>query len=195
MGVEVQHPVVVAYLAQLDAVAVSAGLSAARRAELRAEIFSHVDDALTEAPGQADDLRVAEVLDRLGPVEEIVAAEPGAVPRPSPMGMPDATAGPGAIPGAPAGEPVLRPPGGRTPVLVAVLFLVGALAVIVLAVGVFLLRADGGPVPVPVPVSAPVSPPSHRPTTHGPAAGLSESPTDLQSPTSELRSTSELTGT
>jgi hypothetical protein len=103
MNVETAHPVVAAYLTQLDAAAAAAGLGGGRRAELRAEIRAHVDDALAGAP-QVTDTVVADVLDRLGPVEDIVAAEtvhapPGGLrPPPGP-----AVADVRAVPSAPTG--------------------------------------------------------------------------------------------
>jgi len=85
MNVDVDHPVAAAYLEQLDAAARAAGLGGGRRAELRAEIRAHVRDALAAGDGSAPgddraaptDAAVADVLDRLGPVEDIVAAEAG----------------------------------------------------------------------------------------------------------------------
>jgi len=79
MSVDLDHPVVAAYLAQLEGAAVSAGLPAGRRAELRAEISAHVLDALGAEPGVTD-TAVGDVLDRLGPVEDIVGAEQAAEP-------------------------------------------------------------------------------------------------------------------
>jgi uncharacterized membrane protein len=81
-----QHPEVGAYLDRLDRVA--AHLPDGRRAELREEITSHLAQAL---PDGATAAQVAQALDRLGPAEEIVAAEQAApfpsaqvVPGPSP---------------------------------------------------------------------------------------------------------------
>ncbi len=51
----------------------AAQLPRSRRAELVAEIREHIDDALLEA-GAADEVVVRNVLERLGPPEEIVAA-------------------------------------------------------------------------------------------------------------------------
>jgi len=59
------------YLRRLEQAA--APLARARRAELVAEIREHIDDALLEA-GAADEVAVRNVLERLGPPEEIVAA-------------------------------------------------------------------------------------------------------------------------
>lgn len=72
MTIETDHPAVQAYLERLDRAA--AHLAPERRAELRAEIVSHVADAV---PPDADDALVHEALRRLGPPEDIVAAEQG----------------------------------------------------------------------------------------------------------------------
>ncbi len=79
MTLDTHHPAVQAYLARLDAA--SAGLPPGRRAELRAEILSHLADAV---PPDADDQQVRAALDRLGAPEDIVAAEVGDdAPRPA----------------------------------------------------------------------------------------------------------------
>jgi hypothetical protein len=59
------------YLRRLETAA--AQLPRDRRAELAGEIEEHVDDALSEA-GAHDEATVRNVLDRLGPPEEIAAA-------------------------------------------------------------------------------------------------------------------------
>ena len=59
------------YLRRLEQAA--APLSRSRRDELLEEIREHIDDALLEA-GAADEVAVRNVLERLGPPEEIVAA-------------------------------------------------------------------------------------------------------------------------
>ena len=59
------------YLDRLDSAA--AGLPPAGRAELMTEIREHIDSALQEA-GRDDKAAVHNVLERLGPPEEIVAA-------------------------------------------------------------------------------------------------------------------------
>jgi hypothetical protein len=74
MTIGLDHPAVNGYLARLTAVAVASGLPAGRREELLAEIRGHIGDALN-ASSEPTDVAVAEVLDRLGPVEDIVAAE------------------------------------------------------------------------------------------------------------------------
>ena len=65
------NPLVADYLRRLERA--SASLPRPRRLELVAEIREHVDDALLEA-GAADEVAVRNVLDRLGPPEEIAAA-------------------------------------------------------------------------------------------------------------------------
>jgi hypothetical protein len=71
MTVGIDHPAVHAYLARLEAA--MAALSPVRREELRAEIVGHLSDALGSA--SPDDATVLGALDRLGPPEDIVAAE------------------------------------------------------------------------------------------------------------------------
>ena len=66
-----RDPLVDAYLRRLDAAA--RDLPAGRRAELSAELEEHIEDALREA-GARDEATVRNVLDRLGPPEEIAAA-------------------------------------------------------------------------------------------------------------------------
>jgi len=65
------NKLVAEYLRRLERAA--APLARSKRAELVAEIREHIDDALLEA-GAADDVAVRNVLERLGPPEEIVAA-------------------------------------------------------------------------------------------------------------------------
>ena len=60
------------YLGRLNAAAGS--LPAGRRAELAGEVRQHIEMALTEAGGR-DEVTVRNVLDRLGPPDEIVDAE------------------------------------------------------------------------------------------------------------------------
>lgn len=72
MSVGVTHPLVVDWLARLDAAARAAGVPASRRAELTAELGDHVAAALG---GAADDVTVRAALDRLGDPEDVVAAE------------------------------------------------------------------------------------------------------------------------
>jgi hypothetical protein len=69
------HPAVAAYLARLDALC--AHLPADRREELRTDLLDHLRDAL---PDDADEASVRAALDRLGPPEDIVAAEQGPDP-------------------------------------------------------------------------------------------------------------------
>lgn len=71
------------YLGRLETAAQA--LPAARRGELLAEVQDHIESALNEA-GSRDEVTTRNVLERLGPPEEIVAAETGdqdaqAVPR------------------------------------------------------------------------------------------------------------------
>jgi len=63
------------YLGRLDAAAGS--LPPSRRAELTGEVRQHIEMALAEAGGR-DEVTVRNVLDRLGPPDEIVEAELGA---------------------------------------------------------------------------------------------------------------------
>src|SRR5271154_21575 len=60
------HPLVQDYLRRLDLAL--AGVPQPEAAELRDQIAAHLDEALTPS---SDDRTVAEVLDRLGPPEEI----------------------------------------------------------------------------------------------------------------------------
>jgi sulfur carrier protein ThiS len=66
------EPLVRDYLGRLESAAWP--LAAARRAELVGEVREHIDAALTEA-GRTDEVTVRNILERLGPPEEIVAAE------------------------------------------------------------------------------------------------------------------------
>jgi uncharacterized membrane protein len=66
------EPLVRDYLGRLESAAWP--LAAGRRTELVAEVREHIDAALTEA-GRTDEVTVRNVLERLGPPEEIVAAE------------------------------------------------------------------------------------------------------------------------
>lgn len=60
------------YIGRLNAAA--AALPASRRAELAGEVRQHIEMALAEA-GARDEVTVRNVLDRLGPPDEIVEAE------------------------------------------------------------------------------------------------------------------------
>ena len=60
------------YIGRLDAAATS--LPPSRRAELAGEVRQHIEMALAEA-GARDEVTVRNVLDRLGPPDEIVDAE------------------------------------------------------------------------------------------------------------------------
>jgi hypothetical protein len=68
-------PLVRDYLGRLEAA--SWPLAPTRRAELAEEVREHIEAALGEAGGR-DAATIRGVLDRLGPPEEIVAAEAGA---------------------------------------------------------------------------------------------------------------------
>jgi hypothetical protein len=63
------------YLGRLEAAAGS--LPPNRRAELAGEVRQHIEMALAEA-GARDEVTVRNVLERLGPPDEIIAAEQGA---------------------------------------------------------------------------------------------------------------------
>jgi len=63
------------YLGRLEAA--SWPLPAERRRELASEVSEHIEAALSEA-GRRDEVTVRNVLERLGPPEDIVAAEDGA---------------------------------------------------------------------------------------------------------------------
>lgn len=100
------------YLGRLDAA--TASLPPSRRAELAGEVRQHIEMALTEAGGR-DEVTVRNVLDRLGPPDEIVDAERD----------PDGTA-PGwsiPMPGAPAG----RSGWGGTEIAAVLLLTLGAI--------------------------------------------------------------------
>jgi uncharacterized membrane protein len=66
------EPLVRDYLGRLESAAWP--LAPARRTELVGEVREHIDAALTDA-GRTDEVTVRNVLERLGPPEEIVAAE------------------------------------------------------------------------------------------------------------------------
>ena len=97
------------YLGRLDAAAGS--LPASRRAELTGEVRQHIEMALAEA-GERDEVTVRNVLDRLGPPDEIVGAERGA------DGPPPGWA-PGQLPG-------VRPGWGGTEIAAILLLTLGA---------------------------------------------------------------------
>jgi uncharacterized membrane protein len=85
------NPHVNDYLQRLDAAA--RGLPPGRRQELVGEIREHIDAALGEA-GSDDELAVRNVLERLGPPEEIVATAAGDAPPAAPA---DPRERPGAL--------------------------------------------------------------------------------------------------
>lgn len=80
------------YLGRLDAAAAS--LPPSRRAELAGEVRQHIEMALAEAGGR-DEVTVRNVLDRLGPPDEIVDAErdPDSAPPAWTITMPGPAAG------------------------------------------------------------------------------------------------------
>lgn len=78
-------PLVRDYLSRLDAAAWP--LPADRRSDLVGEVGEHIESALGAA-GRRDEVTVRNVLERLGPPEEIVAAEAGAAGAPTPAGTP-----------------------------------------------------------------------------------------------------------
>ena len=69
------------YMGRLEAAAEP--LPAARRGELIAEVHDHIESALVEA-GSRDEVTARNILERLGPPEEIVAAETDDGPRQPP---------------------------------------------------------------------------------------------------------------
>jgi hypothetical protein len=99
------------YLGRLDAAAGS--LPPSRRAELTGEVRQHIEMALDEAGGR-DEVTVRNVLDRLGPPDEIVGAERAA------DGPPPWTTG---LPGAPA----VQSGWGGTEIAAILLLTVGAI--------------------------------------------------------------------
>lgn len=99
------------YLGRLDAAAGS--LPASRRAELAGEVRQHIEMALTEAGGR-DEVTVRNVLDRLGPPDEIVDAERDPDEKPPAWTIP--------MPGAVAG----RSGWGGTEIVAVLLLTVGA---------------------------------------------------------------------
>lgn len=85
MDMTSRHPnaLVADYLRRLETG--SSALPPDRRTELVAEIRAHIDDALRDA-GVADEITVRNVLERLGPPEEIAAAAGPTVVSPRPRG-------------------------------------------------------------------------------------------------------------
>jgi hypothetical protein len=103
------------YLGRLEAAAWR--LAVDRRAELVGEVREHIATALAEA-GRRDELIVRNILERLGPPEEIVAAE----------GEPDAAA-PALAAAAPTGPIVARAPSGAVEIAALLMLTVGAVLV------------------------------------------------------------------
>lgn len=100
------------YLGRLEAAAWR--LAVGRRAELAGEVREHIATALAEA-GRRDEVTVRNILERLGPPEEIVAAE----------GEPDAVV-PALAATPPTGPNVARAPWGAVEVAALLLLTVGA---------------------------------------------------------------------
>jgi hypothetical protein len=98
------------YLGRLEAA--SGPLSPVRRDELRTEVAEHIEAALAEG-GVADEATVRNVLDRLGPPEDIVAAE--------------STSGAQGLPGGPviAAPAAARPGWGPVEILAVLLLTLG----------------------------------------------------------------------
>jgi hypothetical protein len=160
MDTGTEHPVVAAYLAQLDAAGGDAGLSAGRRAELRAEIRAHVDDALaaTAAPDAHDDTLVIGILDRLGPIEDIVAAEIGDVPRARPR-KPVGDVDPAILAGH---RSALPRPSTRSVILG-----IAVIALLLVVVGLVAGRGTRATTVAPVPVVATATPSPEAATPSG----------------------------
>lgn len=113
------------YLAHLEVDAEASRLPADRRGELVGEVREHIELALGEA-GRRDEATVRTVLDRLGPVQAIVAAELGSEPL-----VADATGGAGGLQASVA-EPAQGAKGwGPVEVLAVLLVTIGAVLPIV----------------------------------------------------------------
>lgn len=83
------------YLGRLEAAA--AALPRDRRDDLAGEVRQHIESALAEA-GRRDEVTVRNVIERLGPPEEIVAAEAGTATAAGPEARAARTASPwGAV--------------------------------------------------------------------------------------------------
>ena len=100
------------YLGRLEAAAWP--LPVARRAELIGEVREHIDAALSEA-GSRDEVTVRNVLERLGPPEEIVAAE-----------AESGTATPLPASGQPVGPMAAVPSWGAVEIIAVLLLTLGA---------------------------------------------------------------------
>jgi hypothetical protein len=103
------------YLGRLEAAAWRIAVD--RRAELVGEVREHIATALAEA-GRRDELIVRNILERLGPPEEIVAAE----------GEPDAAA-PAWVATPPTGPNAAREPWGAVEIAALLMLTVGAVLV------------------------------------------------------------------
>lgn len=102
-----------AYLGRLEAAA--SALAVDRRAELVVEVREHIAAAVAEA-GRSDESTIRNILERLGPPEEIVAAE-----RLSDSGASPGSASPSASPSE------ARTPWGPVEIIALLLLTVGAL--------------------------------------------------------------------
>jgi hypothetical protein len=100
------------YLGRLEAAAMP--LPANRRAELAGEVRQHIEMALDEA-GVRDEVTVRNVLERLGPPDEIIAAEGGS-----------AAAAPGWATAATLPPPVRNSGWGAVEIVAILLLTVGA---------------------------------------------------------------------
>ncbi len=106
------EPLVREYLGRLEAAAWP--LPADRRSELVGEVHEHIESALSDA-GRRDEVTIRNILERLGPPEEIVAAEA----EPGPRGSRERATRPVAAAGR-------RSPWGPVEVLALLLMTVGA---------------------------------------------------------------------
>jgi hypothetical protein len=131
MTVDLTHPAVTEYLTRLADAART--LPPGRAEELSAELRAHLAEALTGV-GPDDTAAVMQVLDRVGPPEDIVAAEleNGSVP-----GAPSV---PGVVLGAgPDPKPAGRGSWGPVEVLAVLLLTVGVITVIGPFIGLVLV--------------------------------------------------------
>jgi hypothetical protein len=100
------------YLARLEAAA--AALPQDRRDDLARDVRQHIESALAEA-GRADEVTVRSIIERLGPVDEIVAAEVAA-----------ATAAPPPFSGSEAALAQRGSPWGAVEIIALLLLTLGA---------------------------------------------------------------------
>jgi HAAS len=127
------------YISRLEARA--AVLPAERRAELVGEVREHIDTALREA-GRADEVTVRNVLERLGPPEEILAdEEQHSVPGGPPAGM--AAAASSSAPPPPWNATAAAAPTWGAVEVIAITLLVVAWPALLLPYGLILWVALG----------------------------------------------------